>query len=205
MKHLRRSRISTQLCLSVLFLCFGLQQGWAGSKAEEDFWAAPETKTQAKRSGISAFPGESWVESGLFVYGNYGGLKKDEWTGALRIEASFRDTFEFFHLRVNGLLGIDGIAEGAIEGQVVLMEGFKLGVGGSFTERAEFQPRAGLYVEDRNESRRRGGIYLLGSDGGGIEMSWPVVEQWAVWGDFGQEEDNGDQYHRATFGLNYTF
>jgi hypothetical protein len=203
MKHPKKTflRVST----SALFLLVGLQLGWGGSKAEEDFWAAPETNTEAKRSGIAAFPGESWVESGVFAYGNYGGLKKDEWTGAFRIEASFRDTYEFFHLRVNALLGINGVAEGAIEGQVILMDGLKLGLGASYTERAEFKPRAGLYVEDRNEPRRRGGFYLLGGDGGGIELSWPVADQWAVWGDLGEEEDNGDKYNRATFGLNYTF
>jgi hypothetical protein len=180
----------------------------AGSRAEEDFWAAPETKTKAKRSGIAAFPGESWVESGLFLYGNYSGSLKNEWTGAFKIEASFRDTFEFFQFRFNGLLGVDGIAEGAVEAQVVLMEGLKFGLGGSYTERAELEPRAGLYVEDKNEPRRRGGIYMLGSEGGGIELSWPVAEQWSVWGEFGEEnlDSNGDdKYSRTIAGLNYTF
>lgn len=193
------------LSVACLGLCLGGSLS-AGSQAEHDFWAAPEKKTEARRSGIAAFPGESWVEAGLFAYGNHGGSQDDHWTGALRIEASFRDTYEFLQFRLNALLGVDSVAEAAAEAQLVLMEGLKLGVGGNYTERAEFTPRVGLYVEDKNEPRRRGGFYLLGEDGGGIELSWPLVEQWSLWGELGEEEDDrGSRYHRNIIGVNYTF
>jgi hypothetical protein len=178
---------------------------WAGERAERDFWTAKETKEQTKNTGVTAFPGKSWVEAGPVAYGSYGGSKKDEWTGAFHIEASFRDWSDFFQLRLNGLLGIGGPAEGLAEAQVVLLEGLALGGGICYTERLETTGRFGLYVEDKSNSRRRAGLYLLTDKGGGIELSWPIVEKWSLWGDVGEEKDNGDKYRRTVLGLNYSF
>jgi hypothetical protein len=102
-------------------------------------------------------------------------------------------------------LGIGGPAEGLVEGQLVLLKGLHLGCGVHYTERAKAQGRFGLYVEDQNDGRRRGGIYMLSEGGGALELSWPVSDQWALRGDIGQEEDDDETYQRAILGVLYEF
>ena len=175
----------------------------AGERAERAFWTPKDQHVESQKSENP--PMQSWVEAGPVAHGNVGGSAKDEWTGALRVEASFRDWSEYFRLRIDGLLGIGGPAEGLAEAQVVLFKGFSFGAGLSYTDRIKNSGRCGLYVEDKTNTRRRGGIYLLTHKGAGLEMSWPVVERWAAWGDIGTEDDHGDQYQRATLGLLYSF
>jgi|SaaInlStandDraft_1057018.scaffolds.fasta_scaffold39278_2 hypothetical protein len=176
----------------------------AGPRAEADFWSS-EKGQEGKRTGLAPFPGTSYVEGGPMLYGNYGGSRDNEWTGGFRIEGVYRDAYEYLHFRLGGFVGVNGIAEGLGLAQVVLIKGLKASVGGSYTERLEFSFRAGLSVEDQADPRRRGGIYLLGSDGGGIELSWPLDNSWSVWSDFGQEEDNNDKYNRFQLGGMYRF
>lgn len=178
--------------------------GWAGPKAEADFWSS-EKGEQGKKTGLAPFPGTSYVEGGPTLYGNYGGARDNEWTAGFRIEGVYRDAFEYLHFRLGGFVGVNGIAEGLAMSQLVLIKGLKASLGVSYTERLEFAIRAGLGVEDEADPRRRGGIYLLGSDGGGIELSWPIDKSWSVWGDFGQEEENNDKYSRLQIGGMYRF
>jgi len=176
----------------------------AGPKAEEDFWSS-EKGEQGKKTGLTPYPNTSYVEGGPMLYGNYGGSLDNEWTGGFRIEGVYRDAYEYFHFRLGGFVGVDGIAEGVGMAQVVLIRGLKASLGFSYTERVEFSLRGGLAVEDQDDPRRRGGIYLLGSDGGGVELSWPLNKSWSVWGDFGQEEDKNDKYNRLQLGGMYRF
>jgi hypothetical protein len=178
---------------------------FASSRAEDDFWSTPSQQRKAKASAITAFPGASWVEAGPVLYGNYSGPDEDQWTGAFLIQASFRDWSDFFQLRLDGLLGVGGPTEGLIEGQVILLDGLHFGLGAHYTDRAHLQGRLGLYVEDQNHARRRGGIYMFSKGGGGIEFSWPISKKWALHGDIGQEEDDHEDYQRAIFGALYEF
>lgn len=179
-------------------------QAFAGKRAEEEFWSSEEGQQVEKSSGITAFPGESYVDAGLLAYSNFG-EGKDEFTAGFKINASFRDLFEYIYLRVDGFLGVDGPAEGMAEVDFSLIRGLSAGIGLSYTKRLDFSPRFGLYVEDQDNSARRGGFYLLRDEGGGIELGWPLTDQWSAHGDFGIEKENDDKYTRLLAGVLYRF
>lgn len=192
------------LISSVLLVLVALSSLQAGRRAEDDFWSS-DGGQQLERTGLTPFPGESFVEAGLMGYANFGGSKDSEYTVGLKISASFRDYFEYLHFRLDGFLGIDGPAEGLVEAELVLLKGLKIGLGTTHTKRNNLSPRLGLYVEDQSDLARRGGIYFLDNQGGGLEINWPLSKDWNYRGDFGVEKEHDEKYTRLLLGVLYHF
>jgi hypothetical protein len=189
------------ILFSIFFLSLSL---FAGRKAEDEFWSEDNNREKGANSGISAHPGESFVQAGLLGYINYG-KGKDEFTAGLKISSSFREAFDFMFLRMDGFLAIDGPVEGTGEVQFALIKGLNCGLGINYSERIKFSPRFGLYVEDQNNFSKRAGFYLLKDSSGGIEINWPFGEQWDAFVDVGVEKNNIDSYKRLVAGLMYKF
>jgi hypothetical protein len=191
---------------SVIIFCvlFLGSSSFAGRRAEEEFWSDEDNANKGATQGLTAYPGDSFVTAGLMAYMNYG-KGEDDFTAGLKISSSFRDAFEFMHLRLDGFLGIDGPAEGTSEVQFSLIKGFNFGLGVNYTKRLKFSPRFGLYVEDQKDISKRAGFYLLKDSSGGIEVNWPFSEQWDVSVDVGVEKTSVDSYKRLVAGLMYKF
>lgn len=176
----------------------------AASEAEEDFWTSNEGQ-KSRSVGLAPFPGTSTVDAGVALYGSFGGDESDEWSAGLRIDGVYRDAWEYIHFRIAGFVGFDGISEGLVETQVALIKALKFAFGGTYTDRLDFSLRYGLYVEDETDPRRKGGIFMLQDEGGGLEISWPLDKKWSVWGEFSREEPSLDKYQKLQLGAMYQF
>ncbi len=172
---------------------------------EDEFWKQNETKTAAQ--GISAFPMSSFVYAGLVGYFNFADNGNDENTVGLKITANMKEMVQFLQIRLDAFVGIGGPAEGLIEANVNLVKGLTAGLGISYTKRLKTSPRLSLMVEDEGNSARRGGIYIMKDSSGGVEISWPLVDKWNFFGEFGVENDDryDIDYTRIICGVQYQF
>jgi len=176
---------------------------FSARQSEDEFWDS-EKGDSLERSGLTQFPGNSFVYAGILGYANFSG-REDDYTAGLKISSSLRDYVQYFSIKLDGFLGIGGPVEGNIEASVSLVRGLQAGVGLSYTKRLNFSPRFGLYVEDETDTARRGGLYLLRESSGGIELSWPFDKKWCFYGDFGSEKEGNDKYTRLLAGMLYQF
>ena len=176
------------------------------SGAEEEFWRKPEERPAEAQPRHRAAPlrAPSYVYAGPVGYFNFSNKGNNENTAGLRINSSVREFSDVFALRFDAMLGLGGPAEGLAEVDFTLMRGLLVGLGASHTTRVGTSARAGLYVEDHQNSARRGGIFLI-KNGGGVELSWPIEFQWSFFGEFGSERDAGVSYNRVQAGLFFKF
>lgn len=189
---------------AVLFAC--AQSASSANREDagaDNFWDKQPAK--AAPADENADPSPSYVFAGLTGYFNFSDRPNDDNTVGLKILSSMKDYFEFVALRLDGMLCVEGPAEGLLEADFTLVRGLSAGLGAAYTRRLKLSPRFGLYVEDPSDTARRGGIFLLGSKGYGLEIGWPFAEKWSFAGEFGKERKNNTDYTRVLAGIYYRF
>ncbi|MBF0244773.1 MAG: hypothetical protein HQL31_05825 [Planctomycetes bacterium] len=170
--------------------------------SSDEYWT---TERERGNSEYSTFGGEGYVYAGLVSYNSFSSEGEDDYTVGFKINSTLKNVVNYVNVRIDGMLGVGGPFEGLLEANVALVKGLQAGLGISYTDRIETSLRLGLYVVDEEDVGRRGGLYLLKNQSGGIELSWPVNERWSVWGDFGMEKQSNADYTRALVGLFYSF
>lgn len=176
----------------------------AQSSADDDFWL--RDSPPPARMPAPAFQGKSYVYAGLLGYfNNSRSGPDDENTGGLKISAAMKELSPYLTIRLDVLACHGGPAEGLLEADFTLTPGLIAGLGISHTRRLDLSPRLGLYVEDQKDTSRRGGIFLLEDNSGGLELNWPLADSWSTYGELGIERENNIKYTRILAGVFYKF
>jgi len=190
------------IVLAFIFLTIPFVPSLSGAETEDEFWNAPPAQPV---KGWAELPENSFVYAGMMGYFNFSGPAKDIKTAGFKISANMREMMRYLSVRLDGFVGIGGPAEGLIEADFTLIKGLSVGLGFSYTKRLKLSPRFGLFVEDQKNPSRRGGLFLLESGSGGLEVSWPILDQWSFYGEIGVEKADGDEYTRIVTGAFYKF